>query len=81
MKRGRPTKRFETHKRIIEILSNFNYPLSILKIAKEANMNWGTTKKYLKELVNLGKVKKIEISTNKRKIILYALSKGDSRDI
>ncbi|MCS7123402.1 MAG: winged helix-turn-helix transcriptional regulator [Candidatus Aenigmarchaeota archaeon] len=76
MKVGRPCKRLETQKKILETLSSVKYPLTLLKIARASGLNWGTAKKYLNELISLEKVKAIELNTNKRKKIkLYVINR------
>ncbi|MEM5843539.1 MAG: winged helix-turn-helix transcriptional regulator [Candidatus Aenigmatarchaeota archaeon] len=76
MKVGRPSKRFETQKKILEALSNSRYPLTLLKISKICSLNWGTAKKYINELISIGKVKVFEINSSKtKKTRLYVINK------
>ncbi|MEM5811746.1 MAG: winged helix-turn-helix transcriptional regulator [Candidatus Aenigmatarchaeota archaeon] len=76
MKVGRPSKRFETQKKILEVLSSSKYPLTLLKISKICNLNWGTAKKYINELISIGKVKVFEINSSKtKKTRLYVINK------
>lgn len=74
MKRGRPSKRISTIQKILEVINNSNHPLTILKIAQKANLNWSTTKKYLKELIASNQVKVINVSSGKKKLNLYVKS-------
>jgi hypothetical protein len=72
MKRGRPTKKFEVQKIILEILSEINLPLSINSIHKEIykrtknKISWNTIQKYLIELVKLDKIEAINLPHSKK---------------
>jgi hypothetical protein len=72
MKKGRPTKRLEVQKIILEILSEVNVPLNINSISKEIykrtknRISWNTIKKYLTELVKLEKVEAITLQHSKK---------------
>jgi predicted transcriptional regulator len=72
MKRGRPTKKFEVQKIILEILSELNLPVNINSIQKEIykrtknKISWNTIQKYLKELVKLEKIEAVTLPHSKK---------------
>jgi len=71
MKVGRPSKRMEMHRKILEVINSSQVPLTALKISRQINANWGTVKKYLTELCALGMISFTEINSGKKKIRLY----------
>lgn len=50
---------FEIEKKIIAVLEEENSELSVYEIAKRIKSDWGTTKKYLMHLKELGSIKEI----------------------
>ncbi|RLI97729.1 MAG: hypothetical protein DRP00_03590 [Candidatus Aenigmatarchaeota archaeon] len=85
MKRGRPTKRYKVQTKIIECLEEFNTPASVNAITRfvreklRENISWNTVKKYLEELVEMGKVEALSTPHSKKEgeegLTIYALKK------
>ena len=85
MKRGRPNIRHNIQKEIIFLLSKINTPITISVLLKEITeslnrkVSWNTTQKYVRELVESGKVQAIQLphskEANKSGLVLYALKK------
>lgn len=85
MKRGRRSMRNQIIPLIIEALKNASTPLNInsIKFYVSARMNrnlsWNTVMKYVKELIELGKVEAVPLphskNPNKFGLILYRLKK------
>ena len=71
MKRGRIPLRDKIKPKVFEIISKYNFPLTISFIQREIikegrNVSWNTVKKYLEELVKEKKVKKIWLPHSKK---------------
>ena len=87
MKSGRPALRGKIMSNIIEILSEFRFPVNISFIQRKIKErtgslpSWNTVKKYLEELAVLDKVEKIVTPHSKKEnekgIILYRLKKRE----
>ena len=85
MKRGRPSKRSLIMAKILETLSEINFPANVTyiqkKIAKKIGElpSWNTVKKYLEELAMLDKVEKVVLphskNKNKQGLTVYKLKK------
>jgi len=72
MRRGRPIIRSEVQTLILEVLSQYKVPLSINAISQKIfemtgkRISWNTIRKYLNELVELGKVTFIILPHSKK---------------
>ena len=72
MKRGRPSKRHKIEAAILECLAELNTYISVNAIVKylkkkmEESVSWNTVKKYLDELVSLGKVEVVQLPHSKK---------------
>lgn len=85
MKRGRPNIRRIIQQEIITILAKFNTPIATAVISKEVSealdrkISWNTTQKYIRELVESGRLQALQLPhskiENKNGMILYTLKK------
>lgn len=85
MKRGRPNIRHTVQKEIIDILSQFNTPITISLISKKISkttdkrISWNTVQKYLQELVESGKIQAIQLPHSKQEakdgLVVYTLKR------
>lgn len=72
MKRGRPSKRADIRKAILNALENSNVPLTTSVLARVvsedagSNVSWNTIQKYLRELVEANRVQPIALPHSKR---------------
>ncbi|MDI6798445.1 MAG: hypothetical protein QMD12_00365 [Candidatus Aenigmarchaeota archaeon] len=71
MKRGRPSERGAIQTSILEVLSSTQIPLTISSLAKMISqkvgrtVSWNTVRKYLDELVQIGKVQPLRLPHSK----------------
>lgn len=85
MKRGRPNIRYNVQSEIISLLTKFHTPITVSVLLKEINkslnreMSWNTVQKYVRELVESGKIQAIQLPhskiDNKSGLVVYTLKK------
>ncbi len=85
MRRGRPNIRHIIQREIVSSLSKFNTPITISVISKDISktinqkISWNTAQKYVRELVENGKVQAVQLphskTENKSGLVVYTLKK------
>ena len=85
MKRGRANMRHSVQAEIISLLTSLEVPVTISLVSKELSktinreISWNTVQKYMRELVESGKLQAIQLphskQENKDGLVVYTLKK------